>query len=143
MTWQLTRGFDLSLPLFVGVGWIVVIILLLRLIGAWGLPSFKNEALSILDVTRFFAAPLCLVARIPLSLLMKVPAFSFSAYSFGSLSLSAIVCNSVYSDLHRNSAQASLGFGFLTMLVFAALFCDLCAIRLDLEWKRNRLPPGV
>jgi hypothetical protein len=134
MTWQLTRGFDLSMPLFFGVGWIVVIILLLQLVGGWDLPSFKNEALT---------APLCLVAGSPLGILRKVPAFSFRAYSFGSLSLSAIVGNSVYSDLHRNSAQASLGFGFLTILALAALFCDLCAIRLGIEWKRNRLPPGV
>jgi len=143
MTPQSARRLALILLRLIGVGWAAVVLFLVLFIGGWGLTSLKITALSILGLTAFFAAPLCLIVGSSLGLLRKAPASSFAACAFGSLCLSAVVGNSVYSDLHRNLAEASSGLGFLAALVIAALFCDLCAIWLGISWKRNRLTPGV
>ena len=137
------RRLALILSLLIGVGWLVVVLFLVLSVGGWGLTSLKTAALSILGLTAFFAPPLCLIVGSTLGLLRKAPASSFGACAFGSLCLSAVAGNSVYSDLHRNSAEVSSGLRFLAALVIAALFCNLCAIWLGIDWKRNRLTPGV
>jgi hypothetical protein len=143
MTLQSARRLALILSLLVGVGWVAVVLFLVLFVDGWVLTSLKTVALSIIGLTAFFAPALCLIVGSSLGLLRKAPASSFGAYAVGSLCLSAVAGNSVYSDLHRNSAEASSGLGFLAALVIAALFCNLCAIWLGIDWKRNRLTPGA
>jgi hypothetical protein len=137
------RILALSLTLIAGVLSAVNSLAWALLIGGWGATTFRGVVLGISGLIVIFAVPLCLISGSLLGFLRKARAFSFGACVLGSLGITALVGHEIYVDLHRNSAELPMGIGYLSVIVMTALLCDLSAVWIGLEWKRNRLGVGV
>ncbi len=138
----MTGRIALGLTFLVGLFWFLGELLLALWGGGWGITSLRVAALVVMGLGSMFAAPFGMMVGSVLGLYRKAPLFSFICCGLSSLWFSVGLGESIYDDLHRNSAEKPMGIGFLALYVATALLCVLSASWMGILWKRNRLSVG-
>jgi hypothetical protein len=139
----MTGRIALGLTFLVGIFWSLGELLLALWGGGWSFTSLRVAALVVSGLAFMFAAPFCLIVGSLLGLYRKAPLFSFICCAVGSLWFSEGFGQSIYDNLHRNSAEAPMGIGFLTLYVATTLLCVFSALWTGIVWKRNRRNLGA